>query len=98
MIQKLCSFFKVLGDETRCTIFSLLLSGEMSVGEIASRLGQTQSLVSHHLYHLKVSGLVKTRRDGVWIYYSVDKKTLQRFISRLLKELDKSEIDLVKEA
>lgn len=82
-VEKLCSVFKVLGDETRCKIFCKIYSGEMNVGEIAAKVGVSQSLVSHHLHDLRMVGLVKQRREGVRIYYAVDKNTVKTIIKAL---------------
>lgn len=64
--------FKVLGDATRLRILDVLSGGELRVQEIASRLGMTQSAISHQLHTLKAHRVVKSRREGKWIYYSVD--------------------------
>ena len=71
-MQDLASVFKIFGDFTRLTILSLLTDQEeMCVGDIAERLNMTQSGVSHQLALLKQSKLVKTKRDGKSIYYSI---------------------------
>ncbi len=64
--------FKVLGDATRLRILDALSGGELRVQEIASRLNMTQSAISHQLHTLKAHRVVKSRREGKWIYYSVD--------------------------
>lgn len=89
-MKELCSFFKVLSDETRCQIFTLLLSREMCVCEIVSELKLSQSLISHHLHHLKVADLVKDRRDGVWIHYSINQEKLNEFKLKFLQGLQKA--------
>ncbi len=83
MVEKLCSVFKVLGDETRCRVYSTLFLGELNVGEIATRIGVSQSLVSHHLHDLRMVGLVKQRREGVRIFYSIDKDSVKKVIHAL---------------
>ena len=71
-MQDLASVFKIFGDFTRLTILSLLMDQEeMCVGDIAERLNMTQSGVSHQLAILKQSKLVRTKRDGKSIYYSI---------------------------
>ncbi len=71
-MQDLASVFKIFGDFTRLTILSLLMDQEeMCVGDIAERLNMTQSGVSHQLALLKQSKLVRTKRDGKSIYYSI---------------------------
>ncbi|MGA9140481.1 MAG: metalloregulator ArsR/SmtB family transcription factor [Methanocella sp.] len=64
--------FKVLGDATRLRILDALSGGELRVQEIASRLDMTQSAISHQLHTLKAHRVVKSRREGKWIYYSID--------------------------
>lgn len=89
-MKELISFFKALSDETRFCIFSLILSREMCVCEIVDELKLSQSLISHHLYHLKMAGLVKDRREGVWIHYSVNQEKLSELQRKLLQELQKA--------
>lgn len=64
--------FKVLGDPTRLKIVSSLLLEEMCVCDVAAVMGMSQPAVSHHLKVLKAARLVKYRRDGKQIYYSLD--------------------------
>ena len=58
----LAELFKVFGDVTRIKILSLLLNGELSVGDVADGLEMTQSAISHQLKLLRRSKLVKARR------------------------------------
>lgn len=77
----LAELFKVFGDVTRIKILSLLLLEERSVGEIADGLGMTQSAISHQLNLLRRSKLVKSRRDGKSIYYSLDDDHVSAILS-----------------
>jgi ArsR family transcriptional regulator len=61
--------FKALADETRLRILGLLLTGEVCVCDIHESLKIPQSKASRHLAYLRRSGLVDTRRDGLWIHY-----------------------------
>jgi len=61
--------FKSLADETRLRILGLLLTGEVCVCHIHESLRIPQSKASRHLAYLRRSGLVETRRDGLWIHY-----------------------------
>lgn len=63
--------FKVLGDETRLRIFSLITKGEVCVCEIEYVLGLTQSNTSRHLNYLKRAGLVEANKKAQWVYYKV---------------------------
>ena len=67
----LADLFKVFGDSSRVRILYKLLEGEHCVQDLAGGLDMTQSAVSHHLKVLKMSKLVKNRRDGKQIYYSL---------------------------
>jgi len=68
----LADFFKVFGDSTRVSILCALFQSEMCVCDIAALLGMTKSAISHQLRVLKQSKLVKYRRDGKVVYYSLD--------------------------
>lgn len=64
--------FKVFGDSTRIRILHCLLNNEKSVTEISELLNMNQSAISHQLRILKNSKLVKNRREGKTIFYSLD--------------------------
>ena len=68
----MAEFFKVFGDSTRMKIISSLLVSELCVGEIADIVNSTQSAISHQLRVLKQAKLVKYRKDGKTVYYSLD--------------------------
>ena len=67
----LAELFKVFGDSTRIKILYLLFEAEMCVCDIAQLLGMTQSAISHQLQVLKKSKLVKYRREGKTVFYSL---------------------------
>lgn len=71
-LYDLAELFKVFGDTTRIKILYALFSAEMCVCDIAALLGMTQSAISHQLRVLKQAGLVKYRKDGKIVYYSLD--------------------------
>ena len=70
-IVDLAEFFKIFGDATRLKILYVLYDSEMCVYDIAAFLGMTQSAISHQLRVLKQLDLVKYRRDGKTVYYSL---------------------------
>ena len=72
VLRWVASLFKVLGDPSRLKIVNALLLSEMCVCDLAALLGMSQSAVSHQLQILRQSDLVKWRRDGKVIYYSLD--------------------------
>ncbi|NLJ96651.1 MAG: winged helix-turn-helix transcriptional regulator [Clostridiales bacterium] len=71
-LYDLAELFKVFGDSTRIRILWALDESEMCVCDIASLLNMTQSAISHQLRVLKQAKLVKNRREGKVIYYSLD--------------------------
>ena len=71
-LYDLAEFFKVFGDSTRVKILYTLFNHEMCVCDIAAVLCMSQSAVSHQLRSLKNARLVKSRRDGKIVYYSLD--------------------------
>jgi ArsR family transcriptional regulator len=84
--------FKALADESRLRIYSILLtSGELCVCDIEGTLRFTQTKVSRHLAYLKRAGLVKDRKQGLWMIYSAaepkneEQKHLLRAIAEGLK-------------
>ena len=70
-LYQLADLFKVFGDPTRIRILSVLSKQELCVQDIADELSMTQSAISHQLRILKQSALVKFRREGKTIYYSL---------------------------
>ncbi|MBE6952138.1 MAG: helix-turn-helix transcriptional regulator [Ruminococcaceae bacterium] len=70
-LYDLAELFKVFGDTTRIRILYVLLNDEMCVCDIAALLGMNQSAISHQLRILKQSRLVKFRRDGKSVFYSL---------------------------
>ncbi|BCZ45443.1 transcriptional regulator [Clostridium gelidum] len=71
-LYDLADLFKVLGDSTRIKILCVLFEAEMCVCDIAALLGMTQSAISHQLRVLKQARLVKYKRQGKVVYYSLD--------------------------
>ncbi|PKM94270.1 MAG: transcriptional regulator [Firmicutes bacterium HGW-Firmicutes-1] len=71
-LYDLADLFKVFGDTTRIQILSGLAESEMCVCDIAVLLNMTQSAISHQLKVLKDARLVKYRKDGKIVYYSLD--------------------------
>jgi ArsR family transcriptional regulator, arsenate/arsenite/antimonite-responsive transcriptional repressor len=74
---------KALSDENRLAIVSLLGGGEICVCEIWSALDLPQNLVSHHLAVLKRAGLVSSRKDGLKVFYAIDRACMQKLQSLL---------------
>lgn len=71
-IYEVSELFKVFGDSTRARIICALNIEEMCVCDLAALLNMTQSAISHQLRLLKVSRIVKSRKQGRVVYYSLD--------------------------
>ena len=71
ILYDLAELFKIFGDSTRIKILYVLFESEMCVCDIAALLGMTQSAISHQLRALKNARLVKSRRDGKTVFYSL---------------------------
>ena len=71
-LEDLAGFFQAFGDVSRIRILALLSDSEICVGDLAESLQMTQSAVSHQLRNLKMNRLVKARRDGKQVLYSLD--------------------------
>ncbi len=63
--------FRAFSDRTRLRILHLIQEGELCVGDLVKVLGVPQPTASRHLSYLRRAGLVRARRDGVWIHYSL---------------------------
>lgn len=71
-VEALSGIFKVLGDPTRINILWALKGREMCVCDLAAALGMTKSAISHQLKTMKDGAVVKSRREGKNIFYSLD--------------------------
>ena len=71
-VEGLTEIFRVLGDPTRVRILDALSRTEMCVGDLAAQLGVTESAVSHQLRLLRSARIVRARRNGRMIFYSLD--------------------------
>ena len=76
----LADLFKVFGDSTRLRIMYALSEGEKNVLSIAEELGMEQSTISHQLRILRANKLVRGRRDGKQIWYSLDDDHVKKII------------------
>ena len=81
-LYDLADLFKVLGDSTRIKILCTLFEAEMCVCDIAGVLGMTQSAISHQLRVLKQARLVKFKRNGKVVYYSLDDEHVKRIFDQ----------------
>ena len=81
LLYDLAELFRVFGDSTRIKILYALFESELCVNDIAQVVGISQSAVSHQLRVLKTSKLVKFRREGKAMYYSLDDDHVRSMIA-----------------
>ncbi len=99
-MQELLKAMKALSDETRLRIVNILLERECCVCEVMQALDISQTRASRNLGILQEAGFLKTRRDGLWIVYSIDWQTSNQYTSslaRLLREIPISNNLLVRD-
>jgi ArsR family transcriptional regulator len=82
MLYDIADFFKVLGDSTRLKILYALLGSEVCVGDLSLALGLNQSSVSHQLRILRQNDMVKFRKDGKVVYYSLDDEHVENMLAQ----------------
>ena len=80
VLFELADLFKVFGDSTRLRVMVTLSDNEMPVMEIAEALGMEQSTISHQLRVLRQNKLVRVRREGKQMYYSLDDDHVKKII------------------
>lgn len=90
-LDGLLTTLKAVADEKRLRIISSLAGGERCVCELQDSLGAGQSLLSFHLKTLKDAGLVTDRREGRWVYYSLDREALGE-LEAFLRETRTAEV------
>jgi DNA-binding transcriptional ArsR family regulator len=90
VVEALAETFRVLGDVTRVRILDAISRTELRVGEIAELLNLTESAVSHQLRLLRNMRLVRQRRDGKSIYYTLDDQHIVRLFEQGLEHVQES--------
>ena len=83
----LAELFKVFGDSTRIKIIYSLIDGEKNVTTLVDDLNMSQSAISHQLRILKTAKLVRGRRDGKAIYYSLDDDHVKAIFEKGLEHI-----------
>lgn len=86
-LYDLAELFKVFGDTTRARILCALFESEMCVCDISILLGMTQSSISHQLRVLKSAKLVKNRKEGKVVYYSLDDEHIKHIFAQGLEHI-----------
>ena len=87
-LYDLAELFKVFGDSTRIKILYALFEAELCVCDIAQLLGLTQSAVSHQLRVLKAGRLVKPRKDGKTVFYSLADEHVRTLIAQGMEHIE----------
>lgn len=96
-LSNLAELFKVFGDTTRIRIIAALLDGEMCVYNLSEALEMGQSAISHQLRILRSAGLVRPRREGRTVYYSLDDEHIQLIYNIGLAHINHKKIQLREE-
>lgn len=87
-LYDLADFFKVFADSTRIKILYVLMCSEMCVCDLAQILNMTQSAISHQLRTLKQMNLVRNRRDGKVVFYSLADDHIKSILSQGLDHIE----------
>jgi ArsR family transcriptional regulator len=82
--------FKALSDETRLRILKILLERECCVCEVMQALDISQTRASRNLAALYDAGFLKLRKDGLWSLYSIDKESMQEYLTDLVQAVTKA--------
>ena len=89
-LEEFEKLFLALSDKTRLRLLALMAEGEVSVGFLADKLGESQPKISRHLAYLRTAGLVAPRREGKWIYYGIedqDDASISRVLTSALRSI-----------
>ena len=87
MLDDMTGVFKIFGDATRMKILWNLFDKELCVSEISEKTEMSQSAISHQLRVLKEARLIRSRRDGKNIFYSLDDEHIKRIIEQVMIHL-----------
>ena len=86
-VQEMAEFFKIFGDGTRIRVLQTLMEGEKNVGDLAEALEMSQSAVSHQLRVLRQNDLVKYRKEGKVVFYSLDDEHVENVLQQGMAHL-----------
>ena len=87
VLYDLSDFFKVMGDGTRIQLLWALEQGELCVGDLAALLNMTTSAVSHQLRALRTAKLIRSRKEGKNVYYSLNDAHVKDILEKALEHL-----------
>ena len=91
-LQNLAEFFRIFGDSTRIRILFVLFEAEVCVCDLAAALSMTQSAISHQLRILKQNKLVKCRREGKSVFYSLADDHVRSIIAQGREHIEEDAI------
>ena len=86
-LEKMSQIFKMLSDQSRLKIIFALHKTELCVAHLCEAVGMEQSAVSHQLRNLKAARLIKSRKDGKNVYYSLDDAHVLHIIDQVLEHI-----------
>lgn len=87
VLYDIADFFKVFGDSTRLKILFALKESELCVGDLSEALNMNQSAVSHQLRVLRQSDIVKFRKNGKTVFYSLDNNHMETLLSQGIRHI-----------
>ena len=87
IIEKLADFYKIMGDSTRLKLLISLEHGELCASDLANITSMSRSAVSHQLKALRQANLVKSRKDGKTVYYSLDDEHIYSILKVALEHV-----------
>ncbi|MCI1859702.1 MAG: metalloregulator ArsR/SmtB family transcription factor [Sporolactobacillus sp.] len=85
-MAEMSSLLKLLGDKTRLTLLSYLKHKELCVCELVDLLNASQPAISQHLKKLRLAGIIKERKQGTWVYYSLN-ELVPNYVSVIIDSL-----------
>jgi DNA-binding transcriptional ArsR family regulator len=88
LLADVAATFKALSDPNRAQLVYLLTNNEFNVNELSAQVSISASTVSHHLAKLRAIRLVRTRREGTQIFYSIDDRHVAALFQEVLYHLD----------
>ena len=86
-LENMVKILKAVAHPVRLQIVNILLREECSVGELVKTMGTKQSLTSQQLSNMKFSGLLKSRRDGNVVFYSLANDSIKKIVKSILNEI-----------
>ncbi len=87
-LNRVAQFHKIIGDGTRCKILFALMDVEMCVCDLANVLSMSKSSISHQLAKLRENGVVKCRKEGKEVYYSLDDDHVSSLLTLTLTHIE----------